>query len=98
MRESEACALFKAESNGHPYVSQTAALSLREDVYRSAFHSTSNYGMCAQEVATKGSARETLDRIFNVCLADYAPFTADGSKRADASEFPPFHPEVERGQ
>jgi hypothetical protein len=54
--------------------------------------------MCAQEVATKGSARETLDRIFNVCLADYAPFTADGSKRADASEFPPFHPEVERGQ
>ena len=74
---------------------QAAARSRREEIYRGALGSTSAYGMCAQEAPTKGDARETLDRIFNLCLADYAPFTPSGSNRTDASDFPPFPPEVD---
>jgi len=65
----------------------------RDHVYRAAFASTQSYGMCAKETILRGSAKEVLDRTFDACLQDFAPFTPAGTASAQ-SGFPPMPPDV----
>jgi inner membrane protease ATP23 len=72
-----------------------AAHAHRDALYRAALTSALMYGECAEHGAEQGTdsrANCSLQKVFNACLADHAPFDRT---EITSGGFPPMPPEVD---